>query len=190
MPRLPINYKNAVVYKICCKNVNITYIYVGSTTNFKNRKSHHKGSCNNEKNKSYKLCVYSFIRLNGGWDNFDMIEIEKVVDCNDANELRKRERYYIETLKAELNKNIPSRTPEEYRIDNKEEIREKVKEFRIEHTDQFRDRGINYRRENADIIKEKRRIYEDKNREKIDARNKLSVEKFCKLNNIDYKLLK
>ena len=175
MPRLPINYNNAVVYKICCKDVNITHIYVGSTTNFKNRKSQHKGNCNNEKNKSYNLHVYSFIRLSGGWDNFDMIEIEKILECNDGNELRKRERYYIETLKAELNKNIPTRTPEEYRI---------------EHTDEFRDRGINYRRKNADIIKEKRRIYEDKNREKIDARNKLCVEKFCKLNNIDYESLK
>jgi hypothetical protein len=149
MPRLPINYNNAVVYKICCKDVSINNVYIGSTTNFKNRKSQHKCNCSNEKNKAYNLYVYAFIRLNGGWNNFDMIEIEKVLDCNDANELRKKERYYIELMKAKLNMVIPTRTPTEYR-----------------------------------------REYENKNKEKFDARNKLCVEKFCKLNNIDYKLLK
>ena len=95
MPKLPINYENSVVYKLCCKDVNITNIYVGSTTNFRRRKNAHKGNCNRETDKSYNLFVYIFMREHGGWENLDMIEIEKI-NCVDANELHRRERYYIE----------------------------------------------------------------------------------------------
>ena len=33
MPRLAINYENACIYEIVCKDVNVTQRYVGSTTN-------------------------------------------------------------------------------------------------------------------------------------------------------------
>ena len=35
-------YENAVVYKLCCDDPEITDIYVGSTCNFKVRKHGHK----------------------------------------------------------------------------------------------------------------------------------------------------
>ena len=37
------------------------------------------------------------IRKNGGWENWCMIEIEKY-PCNDKNEAKARERYWLETL--------------------------------------------------------------------------------------------
>eukprot|EP01038_Epipyxis_sp_PR26KG_P014805 gene14805-19891_t len=48
------------------------------------------------------LKVYKTIIQNGGWDNWDMIELEKY-PCLDANEAHGRERYYIEQLNANLN---------------------------------------------------------------------------------------
>jgi hypothetical protein len=85
MPKTNINYSNTIIYKLCCKDLSITDIYVGHTTDMRKRKWGHKSNCNNEKIKNYNLNVYQFIRNNGGWDNWEMIEIEKY-PCNDRNE--------------------------------------------------------------------------------------------------------
>ena len=42
-------------------------------------------------------------------------------------ELEKQERYYIEMLKPSLNITIPQRTDKEYRDDNKEHLKERLK---------------------------------------------------------------
>jgi len=44
MPRKIINYTNTIIYKIVCNDLNITDLYVGSTTDFTNRKYNHKSS--------------------------------------------------------------------------------------------------------------------------------------------------
>ena len=41
--------------------------------------------------------------------NWSMLEIEKY-PCKDRNEAQVRERYWIETLNANLNKQVPTRT--------------------------------------------------------------------------------
>ena len=102
MPIKAINYANTIIYKIVSKDLAILETYVGHTTGFKDRKRQHKNNCQNENNKGYNLKVYAFIRANGGWNNFDMIELEKF-SCNDTNEARSRERYWYETLNATLN---------------------------------------------------------------------------------------
>jgi len=92
MPAVPINYSNGLIYVIRCKDDNITYEYVGSTTNFKGRKQSHKKICNGDE-KSYKdwnLKIYQMIRENGGWDNWDMIMIEEF-PCENKRQLEKRE---------------------------------------------------------------------------------------------------
>jgi hypothetical protein len=102
------DYTKGVIYKLCCKDVNISEIYVGSTINFKSRKDKHRQSCNNENNKGYNLSVYQYIRENGGFNNWDMILIESYPSEN-KRELEKRERYWMEELKASLNCVIPTR---------------------------------------------------------------------------------
>ena len=128
MPRLPIDYSKLIIYKIVCNNLDITDCYVGSTTDFKTRKAGHKSNCNNEKANSYNFKVYQFIRENGGWSNWSMIEIEKYL-CNDRNEAFARERYWIETLQATLNKHLPIRNNKEYRDTHKKEIIAQHKEY-------------------------------------------------------------
>ena len=109
------NYPKAHIYKLCCKDLDIPDIYIGSTINWRKRKYRHKNNCNNVSNKEHNLYVYKFIREFGGWENWEMILIEEV-NCNSKLELHKKERQHIEALKATLNIGIPARTQEEKKI--------------------------------------------------------------------------
>jgi hypothetical protein len=153
MPKTAIDYSKACIYKIVCNDLEITECYVGSTTSFSRRKATHKSACNNENNKDHNLNVYQFIRDHGGWNNWCMIKIEDH-ECKDGNDLKARERYWVEELKAGLNKQIPTRTKTEYYIDNKDEIRERKKQWYQDNKDELREKHKQYRIDNADKIKE------------------------------------
>ena len=111
-------YEKSIIYKLCCKDLTIQDIYIGSTVNFRNRKYDHKKVCNNSKFPNYKHYKYEFIRNNGGWDNWDMIQI-KEVSCNNKRELEAEERKVFEELKPTLNKNNPFTTLNEKRLQSK-----------------------------------------------------------------------
>jgi hypothetical protein len=102
MPRDNIDYSNTIIYKIFCKDSNISDMYVGHTTNFIKRKYQHKTLCNSSK----KIKMYEIIRENGGWENWIMIEIEKY-NCKDSTEARIREQEHYDKLKPSLNKINP-----------------------------------------------------------------------------------
>ena len=99
MPKDNIDYSNTIIYKIYCIDETITDTYVGHTTNFYVRKHQHKISCNNSKNV---LKIYKTIRENGGWCNWNMIEIAKY-NCKDSTEARIKEQQHYEELKSTLN---------------------------------------------------------------------------------------
>jgi hypothetical protein len=103
-----------LIYKIVCNDLNITDTYIGSCQAFRARKHKHKHDCNNPNIIRYNYKVYQFIRANGGWANFSMIQIENVI-FKEKRELLTRERHWIETLGATLNSQIPNRTRQEYR---------------------------------------------------------------------------
>jgi hypothetical protein len=140
MPKDIINYSSTIIYKIVCKDLNITNIYVGHTTNFIKRKGQHKSNCNNPNSKKHSFKVYSTIRDNGGWDNWEMIEIEKY-NCNDSNEATARERHWYETLQAKLNMIYPNRTKKEsykeYCINNRDKELLRKKQYRINNKDKI-----------------------------------------------------
>ena len=101
MPYKPIDYSKCSIYKI--EHVyNDKLIYIGSTTNFKQRKSAHKTCCNNEKGSKYNYKLYQIIRKNGGWESFKMIELEKY-PCKDRQEVERREYEIIREVKATMN---------------------------------------------------------------------------------------
>ena len=160
MPKTPIDYSKSCIYKIVCKDTSITDCYIGSTTCMRRRKNSHKTICNNENDKGYNYKIYQFIRDNGGWDNWDMVLIEKV-NVNDGYELHKEERKWIEELNSTLNSSIPTRTDKEYYNDNKEKIDEKKKEWR---------------ESNKERVKNKQKEYQKKNKESINNRNGKKVE--------------
>lgn len=162
-----VNYKNSVIYKLCSKDINIKTIYVGSTANMlRLRKSNHKSSCNNAKGKDYNLYVYQFIRENGGWNNWDIIEIERY-SCSDKQELHKRERFYVETLEAKLNSHIPTRTDKEWKEENKEKLLDYQKKYYEENKEKILDYQKEYCEENKEKIAEHQKQYYEENKEKI-----------------------
>jgi hypothetical protein len=166
MPRLEIKYANTKIYKLVCRDLTVPEICVGYTTDFTNRKCKHKHVCSNIKHKDHNLKVYRYIRENGGWLNWQMVEIEKF-PCLDEIEACKRERYYIETLKSSLNCNIPGRTKQEYREDNIETILAQSKQYREENKEEIAIRDKKYREEHKEHIKtDKKRYYKD-NKEEI-----------------------
>jgi hypothetical protein len=99
MPKENIDYSNTIIYKIYCIDETIKDIYVGHTTHFIQRKYQHKLLCNNSKNV---LKIYKIIRENGGWDNWNMVEIAKY-NCNDSTEARIKEQLHYEELNSSLN---------------------------------------------------------------------------------------
>jgi hypothetical protein len=173
MPRLPIDHLNTIIYKIVCNDLNITDTYVGHTTDFTKRKYRHKSACNNTKNKEK---IYRFIRENGGWDNFTMVELEKF-PCNSANEARKREREWYDMLNSKLNTNRPCLKPEEllnyhknyhkkYKIDNGDKIRARDKQYYLDNGEAKRAKMKQYRLDHLDKMRAYQKIY------RLDKKNK------------------
>ena len=112
MPKVAIDFSKTVMYKIVCKDLNIKDLYVGHTVNFRQRKHDHRRHCQSEKGEKYNFKIYQYIRANGGWNNWEMVEIEKY-SCNDSNEAKARERYWYEQLEATLNSYCPIRSQKE-----------------------------------------------------------------------------
>jgi hypothetical protein len=168
---MPI-YQNSIIYKLChCNDLENNNIYVGSTTNFRNRKSQHKSSCNNQKDKYYNFLVYQFIRDNGNWNEWQMIPIE-VFPCNDKKELEVRERYHIELLKSKLNKQIPTRTKKEHYNDNKEKIAENKKEHYNDNKEQILEKNKEWNEANKEKIKEYYKQWSNDNKEQLAEKQK------------------
>lgn len=115
MPKIPIKFENSIIYKLVCLDTTFPEVYVGSTTNFKQRKSSHKSNCYNKNSKDYNYKVYQFMREHGGFKNFAMIEIEKYA-CETKRQLEAREEHWRKELGATLNGNRAFTTDEEKRI--------------------------------------------------------------------------
>ena len=103
MPRNFINYENTIFYKLMCKNPPVKDIYIDYTTDITRRKYFHKIKAINPINNKYKL--YDFINTHGGFDNFDIIEIEKI-PCDDSSEAKRIKYDFIKSLNSTLNGNI------------------------------------------------------------------------------------
>jgi glucan phosphorylase len=156
-------------YKIVSKDENIKEIYVGKTKNFKRRVREHRKTCNNENRKEYNIKLYKFIRENGGINNWYFIEIEKN-EYNDKDSAI-RERYWIEELNATLNNDIPSRTLQEWKEDNKE--------YKKKYNEINKKKIKEYLENNKEIIKEKKKEWYENNKEIIKEKNKKKITCEC-----------
>jgi len=120
----------SLIYKIYCKDSNIKDCYIGSTNNLTNRKRSHKFRCNNPIGEGYNLKVYTFIRANGGYTNWEF-EVLETFNTIDKQDLHKIERKYIESNNSTLNNDIPTRTKQEYSKHKKEYFKEYHQEYYI-----------------------------------------------------------
>lgn len=160
-----VNYENGIIYKLCCKDPSIKEIYIGSTCSFKARKQGHKNDCNDDKRVQYNYYVYKFIRSNGGFNNFDMVVVENY-KATDKKDLHTRERYWLETLQANLNKYNPTVSIEE----TKERAKEYSTDYRKTHKEDLREKAIIYQTNNREEILAKKKIYGEENKERVKER--------------------
>jgi hypothetical protein len=179
MPKIETDYSQTIIYKLCCKDPFINEIYIGHTTNFTNRKNQHKTSCCNVTDKKYNQYVYQFIRNNGGWDNWSMVQLESK-NCKDKREAESVEHEWIKKIMSTLNSNKPyamcKENPKIYKQDwyeeNKEHILQKAKERYEENKEQKIEYQKQYAEENKEKISESQKEYREKNKEKLSEQKK------------------
>ena len=153
------------IYKIVCNDVSITEFYVGSTSNFRNRKYQHKNDCNHPNNRSYNFKIYETIRQNGGWDNWRMVIIEEMIDATKI-QAHIREEYYRVELGATLNSMCcgTGLTREEYQKEYqkvyKQTNKEKIKEYQKVYKQTNKEKQKEYIKEYRQTNKEKQRQYQ------------------------------
>jgi len=114
-------------------------VYVGSTTNFPQRKSSHKHECNHEERKHFTYPIYCHIRNNGGFDCFEIIPIKSLKLLNKT-ELLIAEQEEIDNHRTLVNSCKAHMTIEEhkenkklYREEHKEEFKKYIKQYYQEH---------------------------------------------------------
>ena len=174
-----VDYSKSVIYKLCCKDPNITDIYIGSTTNMKQRKQGHKNRCNNPNSKKYNYKVYQTIREYGGFDNWDMILVE-YVNATSKQELEKEERIVIELLQPTLNCVIPTRTNKEYYEEHKKDISEQRQKKYNENKEKILEKCKIYRQNNKEQKSATDKKYREQNKEKLKKQQRIKVKcEFC-----------
>jgi len=181
MPKIAIDYSKTIIYKLVCNDLSVTDLYVGHTTNFTKRKNSHKSDCFNKNKKEYNYKVYQFIRVNGGWENWNMVQIEEFC-CNNKIEACARERYWYEDLKGTLNTNYPARTKKEHYEDNKEQLLENMKEWFEANKEKKKEQIAEYKKKWYEANKEKIKEYREVNKEKITEYHKQYQKKYYEAN--------
>ena len=151
------DFSRTEIYKLQCKDKNILETYIGYMTN-RNREACHKSSCNKETSPDYNDYKYKFIRENGGWDNWELIIIEKY-PCNNLIEAREREQYYISKNENSLNVSKSVRTKEQkilyeknWHETNKEEQSKKYKD-KYDTNEEFKNKAIERAKKRQELIK-------------------------------------
>ena len=156
-------YANGKIYRLV-SNVDEEF-YVGSTCSILAKRLYE------HKKDAERGILPAYKHLNEvGWDNISIVLIEEY-SCENKNQLERRERYWIETLKPTLNKTIPTRTVKEWYEDNKEKVREQAAKYRKDNAEKIREYHEKYYAENADKIREKGAKYRAENAEKSRERH-------------------
>jgi len=135
-----VKLQEGIIYMIDSYDTSINGYYVGSTLQeFTQRRMEHKSNCNNEDSPEYNHYKYVYIRNNGGWNNFKMTVIERVLVENKS-ELLMVEQDWQDMLKPNLNiqrayrtledkKNQKAKADRIYRQKNKAILNQKKKEI-------------------------------------------------------------
>jgi hypothetical protein len=172
-------------------------VYIGSTQKtLKERLAQHRTNYKCHLNGKYQY-VTSFEIIK--YDDNMIVLLEDVV-CNTIDDLRKRERYYIELYKC-VNKVIPIRehkeAQEHYYKNNKDQLKEKkreyceknkdkikqyrennkdnMKQYYEQNKDYLKNYGNQYYANKKDKIKDYRKEYYEKKKDQIKEDNKLKI---------------
>jgi len=155
-------YQQGKIYKIVC---NITgEIYIGSTIDtLEKRLSNHKV-------KTKRPCKSKQILDRGDYK----IELIKDYPCNSLYELEEEEAKYIRNNTC-INIQIPHRTYEEWREDNKEKLSQQQKNWREDNKEKLSQQQKNWREDNKEKIKE----YYEENKKEINKKKSEKITCEC-----------
>ena len=101
-----------------------------------------------EKSEKYNYVLYKFIRENNGFDNFNMVLVEKYTECKDRLEARQREQYWIDELQSQLNEQrafyaiSKNEYDKRYRDEHKEELKLYFKKRYEDNKDKIKEQGL------------------------------------------------
>ena len=166
-----MDYSNGKIYKIVC---NITGdIYIGSTVSaLKLRLAQHKLD---------NLASTQILERG----DYEIILIEDY-PCETKNDLRWRERYYIENLDC-INKRRPIITDDERKEQQKEQSKKQHVNRPIEYKKEKQIYDKSYREKNAEKKRLNDKAYYEKNKEEIICECGCSISKFNKSRHIKSK---
>jgi hypothetical protein len=159
------------IYKLRANNPEITDFYIGSSVSARDRFYQHKTNCNKIEYTSY---LYTFIRANGGIDNWTC---ELLAQC-ERHLQRQTEQEWIDKLKPTLNKRRAYTDKEQakevrkkYDAENAEIIAHKKKEWRQTHDVKEREKqqAKEWRENNPEKRLELQREWTEKNRDHVNA---------------------
>ena len=168
-------YENGKIYKIVDNGYNMCYIgcTCESLSQRMARHRHHYNSYlkgNHGKTRSFDI-----------FDKYDItnckIELVENYPCNNKDELRRREGFYIQNTEC-INKHIAGRTPQEYRDATKEHKHEtdkvyrennmeKLKAYREERKEHYQEYNKNWKQDNKEHVKKYNSEWRQNNKQKV-----------------------
>jgi hypothetical protein len=167
-------YQRGKVYRIVCRKTGKQYI--GSTCKklLSQRLACHVCDFKEWKENRHHFLT-SFIILE---ENDYYIELVELVSCSSKDELLVRERFHIQNNDC-VNKQLPSRTKEEYYEDNKKKIAEQMKEYAQTNKDQIAKYHKEYQQTHKYQIAEYHKEYKQTHKEKIAEYKKEKYDCSC-----------
>ena len=149
-------YQRGKIYTI--RSPQTDEIYIGSTIDTLSKRFYkHKNDF-----KRWKTGKYSYVTSYKILEYDDCyIELLEMCPCNNKMELERKEGQLIRADDNAVNKIQPGRTYKQYRLDNKEKIREQSKEYYYNNIDKVKKYKNQYYLDNADEVKERTKQYRD-----------------------------
>ena len=172
-----MDYSKAKVYKVC--NSIDNELYVGSTCqSLSQRMGEHRRGARKTRSQHFRL----YQKMNKlGVENFTIVLLEEMPECQNIEQLRKKEREKIEELNATLNQLVPSRTKQEWTKDNSEKVKASSQKHYENNKEKRLEQAKHFALDNPDKVKEYKRRSRERNKEKYNIRQGEQFEcQICK----------
>ena len=156
-------FNKSIIYTI--RSPHTDQYYIGSTSQilckrFVDHKTHYKYY---QMGKGHFLTSFKILELGDAY-----IELLEEINCENRNQLEKREGELIREHKANCtNRCIPGRSIKEWVHDNVEQLKQYHAQYYKDNLNKLKQENIDYRLCNADKIKEQRKQYHIDNHDKI-----------------------
>ena len=157
-----VNYQQGKIYKIVCHVSGFTYYGSTCEPTLARRLHQHKLAFQNHKDKP--LCLSHKVLEN---DSYGIFLVENF-PCNNKDELRTRERFYVENMDC-VNKCMPIRFEgeqsiwfKEYYENNKQKMLDNHKTYYLEHKSEISEYQKQYRQKNKEKSNEYKKRYNEK----------------------------